>query len=328
MMKDRRRKMLAAALAVVMAAGTAPLASAGASAAETADGTVSGTETVSTETASVTEYDTVGVLATTEVTSVTLPEAATVTVGEETALTATVLPEDATDQTLTWTSDSTDIAIVDENGTVTGVSAGTAVITATATNGIYGTCTVTVEEAAATTEFTDIRTDAYYTDAVLWAKEQGIAYGTTSTTFSPDDTATRAQMLTFLWRAKGSEAPSDTTSNPFTDVDSSAYYYDAVLWAVENNIVSGTTPTTFTPNAAVTRGQAMMFVWRSEGSPAPESTTCPFTDVSSTRYYYKSILWGAENSVTTGISETSFAPNAEVTRAQAVTFLYRAANLS
>ena len=111
--------------------------------------------------------------------------------------------------------------------------------------------------------------------------------------------------------------------NPFTDVPSGSYYEDAVIWAVSKGITSGTTETTFSPNAACTRAQAVTFLWRAAGSPAPESATMPFTDVAEGRYYYDAVLWAIEQGITKGTSDTTFSPNATCTRAQIVTFLWR-----
>lgn len=116
---------------------------------------------------------------------------------------------------------------------------------------------------------------------------------------------------------------STTPSNPFTDVATGAYYADAVLWAVENDITEGTSATTFSPNASCTRAQMVTFLWRAAGSPEPQSAENPFTDVASNAYYADAVLWAVEQGITTGTSETTFSPNATVTRGQTVTFLYR-----
>ena len=173
--------------------------------------------------------------------------------------------------------------------------------------------------AAAVNPFTDIAANAYYYDAVLWAVENGITNGTTATTFSPDATVTRAQMVTFLWRAHG--APRADGANPFTDVSSNAYYYDAVLWAVANGITNGTTATTFSPDAPVTRAQAVTFQWRTAGSPAVSGGS--FGDVAADAYYAGAVTWAVANGVTNGTTATTFSPDAPVTRSQAVTFLWR-----
>ena len=167
--------------------------------------------------------------------------------------------------------------------------------------------------------FTDVSESAYYYDAVLWAVENGVTNGTTATTFSPNAPVTRAQMVTFLWRAYG--APEATGQNPFTDVDGDTWYYDAVLWAVANGVTNGTTATTFAPEAPVTRAQAVTFQWRAAGS--PEATGESFDDVAADAYYADAVTWAVAQGITNGTSPTTFRPEAPVTRAQAVTFLYR-----
>ena len=172
--------------------------------------------------------------------------------------------------------------------------------------------------------FTDVADKAYYRDAVAWAVENGITKGTTATTFSPNATCTRAQAVTFLWRAAGSPKPEIRTM-PFTDVPVGSYYYDAVLWAVENGITKGTSDTTFSPDATCSRAQIVAFLWRSEKSPAA-GTANPFADVKSTAYYADAVLWAVKEDITKGTTSTTFSPNADCTRAQIVTFLYRAFN--
>ena len=170
--------------------------------------------------------------------------------------------------------------------------------------------------------FVDVKEGAYYYDAVLWAVEQKITSGTSATTFSPDASCTRAQMVTFLWRAAGSPKV-ENGKNPFTDVQADAYYYDAVLWAVEKGVTSGTSATTFSPDATVTRGQTVTFLYRNAGSPEV-SGTMPFTDVEADAYYAKAVQWAVQQKITTGTSETTFSPMSDCTRGQIVTFLYRA----
>ena len=172
--------------------------------------------------------------------------------------------------------------------------------------------------------FTDVADKAYYKDAVAWAVENGITKGTTATTFSPNATCTRAQAVTFLWRAAGSPEPK-TSTMPFTDVNAGSYYYDAVLWAVENGITKGTSDTTFSPDATCSRAQIVAFLWRSEKSPAAGSRN-PFADVKSSAYYADAVLWAVKEDITKGTTNTTFSPDADCTRAQIVTFLYRAFN--
>ena len=169
--------------------------------------------------------------------------------------------------------------------------------------------------------FVDVATGSYYEDAVDWAVENGITKGTDDTHFSPEGICTRAQAVTFLWRAAGSPEP-ETRAMPFNDVPVGSYYYDAVLWAVENGITKGTSDTTFSPNMTCTRAQIVAFLWRSEKSPAA-GTANPFADVKSTAYYADAVLWAVKENITKGTTSTTFSPNADCTRAQIVTFLWR-----
>ena len=169
--------------------------------------------------------------------------------------------------------------------------------------------------------FVDVATGSYYEDAVDWAVENGITTGVSANRFDPNGVCTRAQAVTFLWRAAGSPAPRSRTM-PFTDVPVGSYYYDAVLWAVENGITKGTSDTTFSPNMTCTRAQIVAFLWRSEKSPAAGSRN-PFADVKSTAYYADAVLWAVENGITKGTTAMKFSPDADCTRAQIVTFLWR-----
>ncbi len=172
-----------------------------------------------------------------------------------------------------------------------------------------------------TKHFIDVPSNAYYHDAVEWAVKNGVTTGTSATTFSPNMSCTRAQMVTFLWRDAGSPAPKSKIM-PFTDVSSGAYYYDAVLWAIENGITVGTSPATFSPNAVVTRGQTVTFLHRAAGSPTV-STSGSFTDVSADAYYAGAVEWAVNRGVTNGTGDKQFSPYANCTRAQIVTFMYR-----
>ena len=167
--------------------------------------------------------------------------------------------------------------------------------------------------------FTDVSTSDYYYDAVLWAVENGVTNGTSATTFGPNMAVSRAQMVTFLWRAHGS--PKATGTNPFTDVSTSDYYYDAVLWAVANGVTNGTSATTFSPDMAVTRAQAVTFQWRAAGSPVVSGSS--FGDVATDAYYVNAVTWAVANGITNGTGGNTFSPDVVVSRAQAVTFLYR-----
>ena len=169
--------------------------------------------------------------------------------------------------------------------------------------------------------FVDVPSGSYYEDAVDWAVANVITTGTDAAHFSPDGICTRAQAVTFLWRAAGRPAPESRTM-PFTDVPADSYYYDAVLWAVENGITKGTSSTTFSPDNTCTRAQIVTFLWRSEQSPAAGSSN-PFTDISADAYYADAVLWAVKEAITTGTTRTTFSPDAECTRAQIVTFLWR-----
>lgn len=176
-----------------------------------------------------------------------------------------------------------------------------------------------IVESAPVNPFVDVSKSDYYYDAVLWAVENGVTSGTGATTFGPNVTVTRGQMMTFLWRAHGS--PKVTGSNPFTDISASDYYYNAVLWAVKNGITSGTSATTFDLNAAVTRSQAVTFQWRAAGSTTASGSS--FADVAADTWYADAVAWAVSNGITSGIGGNNFGPDVAVSRAQAVTFLYR-----
>ena len=172
--------------------------------------------------------------------------------------------------------------------------------------------------------FTDVAEGAYYADAVAWAIQNKVTSGVSATTFAPNASCTRGQMVTFLWKAAGSPEPKSLTT-AFTDVKSGAYYEKAVAWAVENKVTTGTSATTFSPDATVTRGQSVTFLWKANNSPAAEGTST-FTDVAAGVYYAPAVAWAVEKGVTSGMSATTFSPNSNCTRAQIVTFLYRAAS--
>ena len=149
-----------------------------------------------------------------------------------------------------------------------------------------------------------------------------IAKGTSDTTFSPSDSCTRGQAVTFLWRACGCEKVTDV-DNPFTDVKSSDYFYDAVLWAYKNKITTGTTATTFGPNETCNRGQIVTFLWRYKGKKAAKSGAKRFPDVPSSHTYYKAIMWASSYGIALGFSDGKFKPGQNCTRGQIVTFIYR-----
>lgn len=216
-----------------------------------------------------------------------------------------------------------------ETLTVTDVS-GKAVATTKNSNGTYsftmpsGKVTVAatfMEDNTMLNHFVDVPTAAYYYDAVHWAAEKGITSGTDATHFDPNGVCTRAQAVTFLWRANGSPEPT-TADNPFADVSADAYYYKAVLWAVEKGITEGTTTTTFSPDAVCSRSQIVTFQYRAALSPTT-GTVNPFTDVADSAYYANAVLWAVKEGITQGTTATTFSPNDDCTRAQIVTFIFR-----
>lgn len=340
------------------------------------------------------------------------------TAGSTGSLTATINPTNAANKSLTWTSDNTAVATVNENGVVTAVAEGTAKITVKTVDGEKtAVCTVTVtaktsgssssssssrpsypittpdktengsvnisstsakrgsivtitvtsdagyvldkltvtdkdgKDVALTkksdTEYTfvmpagkveitpsfvkqaeepsrvfvDVKTGDYFYDAVLWAVGKGVTNGTSAETFSPEDPCTRAQIVTFLWRAAGS--PVVNYAMDLSDVAGDAYYAEAVRWALSEGITTGTSDHTFSPDAVCTREQAVTFLWRAAGSPAVSGESA-FEDVGADAYYARAVAWAAQNGVTNGISQALFGTGSDCTRAQIVTFLYRA----
>ena len=268
------------------------------------------------------------------------PETLTLEAGKSSQLTATFKPTDATNQNVTWKSSDPTVASVDANGRVRAIAEGAATITVTTEDGGFtATCEVTVTPknnnndslmaggliisglGSGELPFRDVTFRNYYYDAVRWAVDRGITSGTSRNTFGPDEACTRAQVVTFLWRAAGRPQPVSKT-NPFTDVHADDYFYDAVLWAVENGITKGTSDRTFSPDEAVTRAQVVTFLWRANGQNSAVSSG--FTDVSASAYYAKAVDWAFANGVTTGMDYGAFGPDTACTRAQIVTFLYRA----
>ena len=169
--------------------------------------------------------------------------------------------------------------------------------------------------------FVDVAEGTFYIDAVEWALKNGITEGTSETTFSPVASCTRAQMVTFLWRAAGSPEPSGDVC-AFTDVNMDSYYGKAVLWAIENGITNGTSETAFSPDMECSRAQMAAFLCRMADGKA-ESDENAFVDVKSDAYYADSVQWAVENGVTQGIGDNKFSPDTTCTRGQMVTFLYR-----
>lgn len=173
---------------------------------------------------------------------------------------------------------------------------------------------------AAAIDFEDVDADQYYTAAVAWAVEQGITSGTTETTFSPDASCTRGQILTFLWRAAGSPEPDSSTPLPFTDIAEGAHYYRPVLWALEQEILEARE--TLNPNAPCVRGEAVHYLWRYVGSPKPHKAAV-FSDVPPEAEYAQAVSWAVETGITQGTADTVFSPDGPCTRGQIVTFLHR-----
>lgn len=176
------------------------------------------------------------------------------------------------------------------------------------------------ESSVSQTVFVDVAPGAFYADAVAWAVEKGITNGTGVNTFSPNNPCTRGEIVTFLWRANGS--PKVNGNNIFADVDSGAFFYDAVLWAVSNGITNGTGANTFSPYATCTRGEAVTFLHRSKGTPIANGNA--FIDVRDDAFYANAVSWAVSSGVTNGTGTNTFGPGNICTRGEIVTFLYRA----
>ena len=169
--------------------------------------------------------------------------------------------------------------------------------------------------------FEDVEPDGYYRDAVEWAVENGVTTGTSKTTFSPNKACTRAEAVTFLWRAAGSPEPK-SAGNPFADVHESDYFFKPVLWAAEKGITNGVDKDRFGPEGACTRAHVVTFLWRAHEKPAA-GTNNPFSDVPANEYYTDAVLWAVKNEITNGMDATHFGPDSPCIRGQIVTFLYR-----
>ena len=175
--------------------------------------------------------------------------------------------------------------------------------------------------AEAAGRFDDVPSSAWYSDAVGWSVDEGVAEGTGGSTFSPNAVCTRAEIVTFIWRMAGSPEPSGQLAGSFTDLEPDAYYYDAMLWANETGIISGTSATTLSPNENCTRAQAVTLLWRYSGS--DDSYTTHFTDVPKSAYCYEAVAWAGNRYVADGTTLMEFSPDSTCTRAQIVTMLYR-----
>ena len=222
--------------------------------------------------------------------------------------------------------------VTDENGvahfSVMALHDGIERFSFTTANGVSAELTASLVDRSPSAwkpDFADVAEDAWYHDAVYWAKENGITAGTSDTAFSPNMCCTRAQIVTYLWRANGSPEPT-LTECPFQDVTANKYYYKAVLWATENGFTAGTSAASFSPNMACSRAQVVTFLWSTQGKPTPQQTECAFRDVPDNAWYRNAVLWAVENGITSGTSANAFSPNKACTRAEAVTFLWRSAN--
>ena len=295
------------------------------------------------------------------VSSVTLnPTSTALVVGDTKQLTASVEPENADDSTVVWSSSNAKVTTVDQNGLVTAVGVGTTTITATAGDK-SATCTVTVTAKpvpikrialsdAAVSVGRTIQLEPVFTPAdttqrdVIWTSSdrtiatvdangrvRGVAEGkvtiTVTSTADPSITASCTVTVTKNLSDAGLAAIIGALGNgslPFNDVTVRDYFYDAVKWAVDRGITSGTSRYTFSPDAPCTRAQVVTFLWRAAGCPQPTSKSNPFTDVRADDYFYTAVLWAVENGITNGTSAKTFSPDTTVTRAQVVTFLWRA----
>ena len=225
-------------------------------------------------------------------------------------------PENACEYDVIWMSSDESVAAVDECGMVTALTRGEAQISAVLADGTQVSCSVK-------TRYYDVADPSlYYYDAVYWAADQNITKGYGNVYFGPDDACTREQMVMFLWRMAGQPAPL-TQNNPFSDVKKSAYYYNAVLWAVDQGITNGYDDGTFGVGKPCLREHLVTFLWRLAGKPLPQTTSNSFSDIKESAYYYDAVLWAAENAITKGYSDGSFGPGKDCLRQHTVTFLYR-----
>ena len=195
------------------------------------------------------------------------------------------------------------------------------IVSVTLPAGTTGDYTFTAVWEKVPLKFDDIPGNAWYYDAITWGADEAITLGTTDTTFSPERDCTRAQILTFLWRYAGMPTAKER-QHPFTDVDETSYYYEAMLWGLEQGITTGTTSTTFSPYTPCTRGQIATFLWRYSGKPKT-SAASPFDDVAPGSYCYDAVAWAAEQGITKGVTAATFCPNRSCTRAQGITMMYR-----
>ncbi|MCD8355019.1 MAG: S-layer homology domain-containing protein, partial [Clostridia bacterium] len=242
--------------------------------------------------------------------------------GSTSTLTATITPSNATTNTVTWSSSNTSVATVDSSGKVTGVKAGTATITATSNNGKTATCQVTVSTAVEKV-FVDVNASAWYAPYIQYVYDNGLMSGTSDNTFSPNDTLTRAQVVQILYNKE--KKPEVTGSMPFQDVKRGTWYYNAILWAYQNNVVAGTTTTTFAPEDKVTREQFAVILHNYEKKPAVSGSFTGFADSSSVSQWAKNgMLWATQKGIISGSisgGKTYLKPRDGATRAEAATMM-------
>lgn len=242
-----------------------------------------------------------------------------VAAGSSTQMSAVVAPEEATDKSVTWSSSNPSVTSIDENGIITGVSQGTAVIQATANDGSN-----TVGEKTIQVLFNDV-TDpsSNYYDAVYWAVNKGITSGISPTSFGPGKYCTRGQIITFLYRALGNGENAPDAG--FADNNPEDYWYKAVNWAAAHGIAAGTGANTFSPNRSCTRGEIITFLYRAAGG-GSKNAACNFSDVKNGSYCYDAVNWAVANGITNGTAPGAFGTDNFCTRSQAVVFLSRIIN--
>ena len=242
-----------------------------------------------------------------------------VAAGSSTQMSAVVAPEETSDKSVTWSTSNPSVTSIDENGILTGVSQGTAVIQATAKDGsqVFGSKTIQVL-------FYDVADpSSNYYDAVYWAVNKGITSGISSTSFGPGNNCTRGQIITFLYRALGNGENAPDAG--FADNNPGDYWYQAVNWAAAHGIAAGTGANTFSPNRNCTRGEIITFLYRAAGG-GSKNAACNFSDVKNGSYCYDAVNWAVANGITNGTAPGAFGTDNFCTRSQAVVFLSRIIN--
>lgn len=242
-----------------------------------------------------------------------------VAAGSSTQMSAVVAPEETSDKSVTWSTSNPSVTSIDENGILTGVSQGTAVIQATAKDGsqVFGSKTIQVL-------FNDVADpSSNYYDAVYWAVNKGITSGISSTSFGPGNNCTRGQIITFLYRALGNGENAPDAG--FADNNPGDYWYQAVNWAAAHGIAAGTGANTFSPNRNCTRGEIITFLYRAAGG-GSKNAACNFSDVKNGSYCYDAVNWAVANGITNGTAPGAFGTDNFCTRCQAVVFLSRIIN--